>query len=182
MSAFSEQEMLSLDIDWFVGIGCIYIHAASAGGMLPNVVMERKEETLETFSKIRKADNIFSDEQIEINPNLREILDIDHHLEDYQYVFNTMHEEANFRNELAPIDEYINNVYAKSFKAMARKGFISFDRTLTDEDGVYHWVARPLQPLPMLEIGIPQSDIQLNIDRHINDDAIRLVDLVNDYL
>lgn len=138
---YTEQEMLSKDIDWMVGIGFHFVHAASAGGQLPTVIQQAKEDNQEYYSKICKLPDFFTNEHIEVNPLLRDILRIDQQKEQYQMVLKTL--KIDFGNDV--IATYIEKLYIPAFLRFARKGFISFDRSnkWEAEDNNYHWVVRP---------------------------------------
>ena len=105
------------DIDWFCRIGNTAMHFASNGGLLPDQINNR-----ETNSQIQHAVSLIED--VLTNPDQIEI--------NRRYVYERLggndSEEA-FRR------------YVESFVAMAKKGFISFDRML--EDNMYMWIARP---------------------------------------
>lgn len=156
----SKNYIQSKDIDWFCCIDDIYIHVASAGGELPDIVND--------YNKLRgiqeaasKLPDIYKDEEIEINDT-----------------FIRSELEKNIR-QLREKDIYYGNYdinkgvedYTSTFKIMARKGFTSYDRTHISEleDNHYHWVARPRKVSSCPQINIPMvrtnnSHLQNNVD------------------
>lgn len=104
------------DIDWFCRIGNTAMHFASNGGLLPD-----KVNNCEVIGRIQYAVSLMEEiltlpEQIEINKS---------------YVYDRLGGNDS---------EDAYNSYLESFVAMAKKGFISFDRML---DNMYMWIARP---------------------------------------
>lgn len=120
--AYSILEQYSRDIDFYIfnpQIG--FLHFASAGGILPKIIVENDllNDSLH---------NIFFELPIEydyeINPNLREILNLS---------------DLDFEN------------YTRDFIQMAQRGFYSFDRTYINNRSrqEYHIVAWPKFDLGM---------------------------------
>lgn len=115
---YSDHYMQYHDIDWFCKINNTPCHFASAGGILPEPLMERK-----LLRKLQRdvcfAEYIYGETEISFNEEfLRE----------------------RFRD-----DEGVREAYLRTFKEMARKGFVSFDRTnlLDSNDNTYHVVCYP---------------------------------------
>ena len=99
---YSDHYMQYHDIDWFCKINNTPCHFASAGGLLPEPLMERK--LLRKLQRdVCRAEYIYEENEISYNE---------------EFLRNR------FRN-----DEEGKKAYIRSFKEMARKGFISFDRT-----------------------------------------------------
>lgn len=121
---YSDNYMYSKDIDWFFSVNNrIFIHAASAGGLLPDSINDR-DKLRSIQKKVFELPYIHKENEILLNePFLWE----------------------RFKNK----DE-INN-YLLSFVEMAMKGFISMDRTnLMDlEDNTYHIVCMPMNLKPI---------------------------------
>lgn len=122
------------DIDWFCMINGLYIHVASAGGKLPEIVNDR-DNLRNLQHNVFMANDIFTDDDILVNANY-----LNHR----------------FNND----QEKINN-YLPSFLAMAKKGFISLDRTDLNniESARYHVVCMPnnLEGINLQNIGqIPE--------------------------
>lgn len=112
----------SKDIDWFCIIGDVFCHVASAGGLIPIIINDR--EKLRSLQKrVFDSDSIFDEEEIVVNDDF-----LDQH----------------FGN-----DEEARIAYMLSFMSMARKGFVSFDRTnvMDLNDQTYHIVCYPKNPI-----------------------------------
>lgn len=63
---YTEEYLRSRDIDWFCVINGIYVHIASAGGLLPVKINDR--EILRNNQRIVYGlDDIFTEEEIEVN-------------------------------------------------------------------------------------------------------------------
>ncbi len=124
--AYSEIEMFTNDIDWFVfDIDSKPIHVASAGGVLPNAIKENNIMNEHNIEVISTLPEVYSDNDIIINPRLRDIIGI--------YLDSNIFEELALRN------------YISSFLLMAKRGFYSFDKTKIEDsnDTHYHLVAYP---------------------------------------
>ncbi|SHG04809.1 hypothetical protein SAMN05444405_12151 [Bacteroides luti] len=188
--AYSENELLNKDMDWFVKISPYYIHAASAGGMVPTVIYENDKKNKLLTQTIKRLPFLFKEEEIGINPFLRQIL----HLEEQQKELSFILDSCNISYENNPIDTYIKRIYCYSFIKFARKGFFSFDKTNINnfEDAKYHLVAWPCKTTD-LELSMPtcsplkELDI-IKIYRETNKEieplkrekyTIELVNLVN---
>ena len=99
---YDEAYLRSKDIDWFCIIGRYNCHIASAGGLIPDVINDR--EKLRNIQKmVFELDYLFEVEDIEVNEQFL----------DYR-----------FDNDYEAKESYLS-----SFINMARKGFVSFDRT-----------------------------------------------------
>lgn len=106
------------DIDWFCKVNGVYIHVASAGGLLPSQIND--DDSLKNAQyQVELLPDIYSDEEIEYN----EVA-----------ISNVLGNDAKSRAQ-----------YIELFTAMARKGFASFDRTnIADSlDNHYHLVCKP---------------------------------------
>lgn len=130
----SKSYIQSRDIDWFCNIDGIYVHAASAGGKLPDIVNDRKM-LREVQLAVYELKDIYEENQIVFNEDvirkrLRDNIErlAEHNIENIEY-----NEEDSYKD------------YISTFAAMARKGFISFDRVNAFDitDNRYNWVARP---------------------------------------
>ena len=131
---FSMSYMQSRDIDWFCCIEGIYVHIASAGGELPNIVNNRKilrkiQLAVSRLNDIYEEKQIIFNEEV-IKKRLRSNID---RLIKRGVEVNLYNEEESYRN------------YISTFAAMARKGFVSYDRINIFDitDNRYSWVARP---------------------------------------
>lgn len=124
--------MLTHDIDWFCVVNGIYLHLASGGGILP--LSFRNRDMLRILQhNVAVAPYLFAEEDIVDN-------------------------EA-FLNQRFADNPKGRESYVVSFRDMARKGFVSMDRTNLIEpfDNHYHIVSRPrnLDERPLLELEIP---------------------------
>lgn len=117
--AYSIIELNSLDLDIFFQDGSKIIHLASAGGLLPERLLNSDSYNENVLNIISNFNPEF---EFEVNPNLIEILGIN---------------QDNLEN------------YIGSFVEMAKRGFYSYDKSrLGDfEDLTFHLVARPKSPL-----------------------------------
>lgn len=115
---YSDHYMQYHDIDWFCKIHNTPCHFASAGGILPEPLRERK--------LLRK-------------------LQRDVCLAEYLYEENEISYNEEFLRERFRNDEGARETYLITFKEMARKGFVSFDRTnlSNSDDNTYHVVCYP---------------------------------------
>lgn len=110
--------MLTRDIDWFCIANGIYVHLASAGGILPLGFRDR--DMLRTLQhNVAIAPYLFTEEDVVDNEE--------------------------FLNQRFANNPKGRTSYVVSFRDMARKGFISMDRTnlLDPYDNHYHIVSRP---------------------------------------
>ena len=118
---YNEDYIYSKDIDWFFVANGKYVHVASAGGMIPDIINDR-EKLRDIQREVFLAPDIYRDEQIIINEDI-------------------------IRQRFAQSDnfEQCRELYLRSFMAMARKGFISLDRTnfYNPNDNTYHIVCMP---------------------------------------
>ena len=104
---YDEAYIYSKDIDWFCIIGDVFCHVASAGGMIPDVINDR-EKLRGLQKRVFDSDFIFDEDDIVVNES--------------------------FLNQHFGNDEEARTAYLHCFMSMARKGFVSFDRTNVD-----HW-------------------------------------------
>ena len=118
---YDEAYLHSKDIDWFCIINGIFVHIASAGGILPEEVNDR-EKLRKNQYLVNQMDDIFNDDQIVIN-------------------WDFLH--ARFGNNVGSEENIMN--YLESFIKMSKKGFVSLDRTHLEDpnDNTYHIVCMP---------------------------------------
>lgn len=119
---YDDAYIYSKDIDWFCIIGDVFCHVASAGGMIPAVINDR-EKLRGLQKRVFDSDFIFEEEDIIVNEP--------------------------FLNQHFGNDEEARAAYLHSFMSMARKGFVSFDRTnvMDLNDQTYHIVCYPKNPI-----------------------------------
>ncbi len=118
---YNTNYMLTHDIDWFCIINGLYVHVASAGGIIPEAMRDRDELRLLQYN-VCNAPDIFREEDIVYNKSF----------------LNSHFPEGEARED-----------YVRSFRDMARKGFVSMDRTdwINPESDVYHVVCCPNRSL-----------------------------------
>lgn len=156
---YPESEWATRDIDWFMKVGDIYIHGASNGGILPNLISKKTNRQIQ--QAVAMMDYLYADSENEIFINSDYV---NQRLRGQKQVF-----EAD-EDDFSPYNAYID-----SFKDMARKGFYSFDRaiapTLEEDSQVqnqihYVLIACPRQLLankhPSIE-GIPELEYNANM-------------------
>lgn len=119
MPKFSIDYQRSHDIDWFVRIGNIYVHAMSFGGVLPDEVNNRYQNTQVLLQAYR----------------MRPVFE--------QFEYNDGYIERRLRGTNDTIADNKRERYLRHFKEMAARGFYSFDRDL-NEDNVYHLITKPV--------------------------------------
>ena len=120
---YSDAYLLSKDIDWFININGIYMHFASAGGLLPDVVNDREKLRM-IQHQVSQLPDLFQEEAMEIQTNSNFI----------SFLLDKRDSEESYTQYLA------------SFAHFARKGFISFDRTEINNpfSNHYHAVCSPV--------------------------------------
>lgn len=138
--AYSEFELRTTDLDIYFEDSNKYIHIASAGGSLPNQLVNLDDEN-ELFKESLNYDES-NNFEILINPNLIELLQLD--------------------NEGLEL-------YTEDFARNARMGFYSYDKTnLGDfDDNQFHLVARPVSnnTSDLIFENVPQiTNVNLPID------------------
>lgn len=152
-SEYDDVYLQTHDIDWFCRIGNTAMHFASNGGALPKKVNNRVENSKIQHSVAMMEDSVAELEQILINE---------------QYVRERM------GDNMSP-DAF--NRYVESFVAMARKGFVSFDRVL--ESDAYMWIAQPVNHVDVAIEGLPQyrEDVCMRVT---SDWGVVYVDCLNE--
>ncbi|WP_304543769.1 hypothetical protein [Sulfurimonas microaerophilic] len=109
---------LTKDIDYFIlDKNNNIFHFASAGTLLPEIVIQNYKENRKIHSSMLTTENLY---EVEINPNLNEIIQ--------------------FENDL------MRELYLRDFIFYAQRGCYSYDKTyITDfNDPRYHLVASPI--------------------------------------
>lgn len=121
--AYSEIEQSTLDLDIFFSDNNKLIHLASGGGILPDKLTET-EKYNDYISRLMPS--LSTEFEIEINPNLPEILNL--------------------------IENGLEN-YLSSFVEIAKKGFYTYDRSNIGQfhDTTFHLVAKPKTDLNLNE-------------------------------
>lgn len=118
---YTNEYLLSHDIDWFFFINKKYIHVASAGGIIP--------EQINDIDKLRNIQ--------------RKVFELPSIFEEGEIILNEAFLDNRFNNKI--YGEHQRSNYLRSFMDMSRKGFISLDRTNLNnwEDNTYHIVCMP---------------------------------------
>lgn len=113
--AYSEIELQTRDIDIFFKEKNKMIHLATAGGLIPQVLINNDIANENYASNVRNLPEQF---QIEINPNLVQLLSLE--------------------------PDTLND-YLLEFTLMAKRGFYSYDKTNLGQfnDPTFHLVAKP---------------------------------------
>lgn len=121
---YNTNYMLTHDIDWFCIINGLYVHVASAGGIIPEAMRDR-DELRQLQYIVSNAPYLYSDDEIVCN-------------------------ESFLKNHC--LEGKAKEDYVRSFKDMARKGFISMDRTdwINPESNDYHVVCCPDRKLKIV--------------------------------
>ena len=113
--AYTQIEQSTLDLDLFLRDKNKFIHIASGGGRIPNS-LANSDGVIEDFKA--NIDDLANDFEVQTNPDLLEILNIeDHELESY----------------------------LSDFIKYAERGFFTYDKTKLGEfdDMTFHLVAKP---------------------------------------
>lgn len=174
--AYTDIELETRDLDWFIKMGGRYIHAASGGGVIPDII--RNGSTNEALLEEINYSDIRNYYPVRVNQNLKNILAIDDMEDDIRFILNTL--KIAFDD---PIKTYIEKVYARSFIGYARLGFWSFDKTnpLKPYDPYYHLVAWPMKKvkeIPSIDGLIPKLAILKDI-RIPHQKSVDLISLLN---
>lgn len=120
----------SHDIDWFAKVGNIYIHAMSFGGLIPESIGEWNNLRKLLRSAHRLSPTMYERQEVTFNDD---------------YIDSRLSMQLEYQQSSDKTMEAIKNRYVDHFADMARRGFLSFDRDLYDED-LYHLIAKPSRP------------------------------------
>lgn len=146
------------DIDWAIKIGDLYVHASSAGDDLPVIV---DNDLTKIWGVLKASPIIFTAEQVRLNDDY-----LNQKFPQGQMEGN---EDLRLRREW----------YIHSFRAMAMRGFYSFDRDISTPvgDSIYHLVASPdPEGMKNLRLELPQVKSDLKIK---DLKTCKLVQLIN---
>lgn len=150
---YDEAYIQSKDIDWFCVIGGVYCHIASAGGALPEHINDR-EKLRELQKRVFEAQNIFEKEEIFINHDF------------------LLQRFGRYEDNSDAIEAYLD-----SFRNMARKGFVSIDRTNVVDiyDSIYHIVC-----YPPIRVDLPEfNDLYIIDNKAINYDSLNNINILS---
>ena len=129
MHRFGEEYQRSHDIDWFVRIGIIRIHAMSFGGLLPS--------SIDRYNNTKLLYAAYSIEPF-----------VDKFIYNEEYI-NMRVDRMSRGGDMS----IIRDKYLRHFTEMASRGFFSFDRSLS-EDNRYHLIVRPAETCELKFDGI----------------------------
>lgn len=132
MAEYDKTYQQTHDIDWFCKIGNTAMHFASNGGLLPNKVNNREVNSHIQHVVATMDDVVSETDQILVNS---------------AYVYERLGKNEN----RASYERYI-----ESFVAMAKKGFVSFDRMI--EADAYIWIAKPKKAVEVAMVELPRFD------------------------
>lgn len=152
----TKQFLRTRDIDWAVKIGNLYLHASSAGDDLPNIV---DSHLTEIWDVLKKAEIVCAANEVPLN-------------EDY---LNRI-----FPLELVERDENMQmrrEWYIHSFRAMAMRGFNSFDRDINTQIGesIYNLVASPKAGSRVPEYALPVIRAEVDLDVLASSNLVRVI-------
>lgn len=148
------------DIDWAFASGGHYIHVSSAGGDLPAVIEDR---LFEVWHVLKNAEIVCEPQDVIFNEQfLREKF--------AKMVDNMSSQERNFRMEW----------YVHSFKAMAMRGFYSFDRDISTpfEGSEYHWIAKPGRNISEPHYELPEIALGFDPEELEGSDIVAIINNV----
>jgi hypothetical protein len=145
------------DIDWAVKIGSIYIHASSAGDDLPIIV---DNNLTKIWDVLKSSEVIYAADDVQLNDEY-----LNQRFPQEQTVDN---EELRLRREW----------YIHSFRAMAMRGYYSFDRDIRTPIGesTYYLIAFPGTGGRDLHLDLPCVGSNITINE-LN--GCNLVQLIN---
>lgn len=132
MAEYDKTYQQTHDIDWFCKIGNTAMHFASNGGLLPKKVNNREMNSHIQYIVATMEDVVSKTDQILVNS---------------AYVYERLGANEN----RASYERYI-----ESFVAMAKKGFVSFDRMI--EADSYMWIAKPKKAVEVAIEQLPRYD------------------------
>lgn len=155
--ARSKTFLRTRDIDWAVELGGRYIHVSSAGGDLPAIVEDR---LFEIWRELKDADIVCEEEDVELNE---------------KYLSEKFPVEAEGNNVVRNISR---EWYIHSFKAMAMRGFYSFDRDVRFpiDESKYRMVAKPGKLKRNPEFNLPKIDLNMTPEELDGVDIVKLID------
>lgn len=177
----SKKYIESHDIDWFCIINGIFVHVASDGGALPNLQRFWHLRELQLF-----VAHLPVKHKYEISPEI--YVNKDNDLENLtEDNFKKVFPEA---EDIPSFGQYSNNTskaYLWSFINMARRGFYSFDRVGTNDNGVdmYSLVAWPTDEVENLDlptkdqISVKIASKDFDLQRLESGARINLVEMIN---
>lgn len=188
-----EIEFLNMDLDLFYSVNGYPIHVASAGGYISLYYQNMEYDEYNLPKLVREIKPKYTFDQIIINPALREIINFDGRIEEVMMIIEAVFSRNGiYDHKVLPFlgnrdslyDFYIKKIYGTSFINMAKRGFLSFDRTdITKHNSdLFHWIAMPydyfnnphspIDAIPSYEI----KDFSNYINNNIPFQLINLID------
>ena len=105
---YTESEVHTRDIDWFCAINGIYVHIASAGGRIPNLINDRR--VLRTIQReVETLEDINTGEEIHINADALDRIGVNR--EDYLPSFLRMAKKGFYSFDRTNIYDPEDNLY-----------------------------------------------------------------------
>lgn len=149
-----EVEFLNMDLDLFYSVNGYPIHVASAGGYISLYYQNLEYDEYNLPKLVREIKPKYTYDQIIINPALREIINFDDRIEEIMMIIEAVFSRNGIydhivvpylRNRDILFEFYIKKIYGTSFINMAKRGFLSFDRTdiTIHSSDLFHWIAMP---------------------------------------
>ena len=148
MSKFRKEFIETRDIDCFFKCNNYYLHVSTVGADLPDWINNR-EKIFHAYRQVERLDNKFETEELFVNR---------------EFLTHTLF--ANMQGKER--EEAINN-YLPWFINIAKKGFMSFDRTNINDrtDTRYHLVACP-KAYGMYDLNVQLMTWSFNYDNFIH--------------
>lgn len=155
--ARSKDFLRSRDIDWAVKFGNYYIHVASAGGDLPQMV---DNHLFEIWRELKETPILEVSREVVVNE---------------KYISEKFSDMRDISDDEARLSV---EWYLCSFVEMARRGFYSFDRDVRTsfDDSKYRLVASPGKMSIEPEYVLPFVDIEMEPEELDGKDLVRLID------
>lgn len=188
-----EVEFLNMDLDLFYSINGYPIHVASAGGYISLYYQNLEYDEYNLPKLVREIKPKYTYDQLIINPVLRKIINFDDRIEEIMMIVEAIFSRnGNYNHTVAPylrnrdslFEFYIKKIYGTSFINMAKRGFLSFDRTdiTVHNSNLFHWIAMPYDyfnnPHSSID-AIPNYEIK-DFFNYINDNMpFQLINLID---
>ena len=152
----TKQFLRTRDVDWAIKIGDLYIHASSAGDDLPEIV---NQNLIEVWRTLRATKILYSADEIQLND---EYLNV-------KFPHQQLIEDEDMRLR--------KEWYVHSFRAMAMRGFYSFDRDINTPFGEssYHLIASPGVDHNNVQLDLPHIDTEISIEELKNSNLVEVI-------
>lgn len=136
---YRKSYLSAYDLDWFMSVGGVWIHGASRGGMIPDVVND--SDSLPHLQAICSGIAEFSSgEEVRVSEGF-----VNERYERALEIFSGATGLADAELRQNYLFENFREEFIWSFVEMARRGFYSFVRVNLDDpfDNIYRLVAKP---------------------------------------